>query len=68
VVAVNNAQAKSDTIAPLLERGQPLVALYLFCTQGNNRDDASVALPSNLSNNEFRELRGLVRNTIKALG
>lgn len=58
---------EQSAIAPLFERSSPLIALSQFCAAPNNVDDETAQLPSNLANDEFRDLRTLIRTTILAV-
>lgn len=68
---VSQVEAEAAIVAPLIEDGgETLFVLYEFCSREPNRAERRLQLPSNISNNQFRDLRGVVgeaRRAIQAL-
>jgi len=70
-VAVSQVEAEAVIVAPLVEEdAETLPVIYEFCNREQNRNETRMQLPSNLSNNQFRDLRqviGEARRAIQAL-
>ncbi len=67
-VAVSSVEVEVAIIAPIVEDGaETLPVLYEFCNREQNRTQNSIQLPSNISNNQFRDLRGVIGEAKRAI-